>query len=106
MRMPTEGSRKSRSDETLERFDRLIKRLSSRRKESIRRSMARPLKLEAARTVYLIGCIILDMVIIPEIAAQLVGRLWLIPSLLVVLPLAYLEYRAHSRLFDAGLAGK
>lgn len=89
----------SRRDETLARYDLLAKRVSALRQESIKRSMARPLRLEMMRTAFLVGCILLDIVAIPEVLAQISARSWLLPSLLVLLPLAYFEYRIHDHFF-------
>jgi len=55
-------SASSQTEERMERIDGLLTRLSERRKESIRRSLQRPLKMEILRTSYLVGCIILDMI--------------------------------------------
>jgi hypothetical protein len=82
-----------------DRFDSLLKRFSERRKESIRRSMERPLKVEALRTAYLVGCVLLDFILIPIAIIDVLGHDLLFIAILVLLPLAYLEIRTYQFLF-------
>lgn len=82
-----------------ERVDSLLKRASKRRKESIERSLERPLSLEILRTGYLMGCIVLDFVFVPIGMMELLGRAGLYVFALALVALAYVEYRLHQRWF-------
>jgi len=92
---PTDPAREG----IVEKIDALMKRLSERRKESIRRSLERPLRVEIFRTCYLVGCILLDMIFLPIIAIETLGHDMLFVSVLILIPMIYLEYRAYLRLF-------
>ena len=80
-------------------FDSLLRRFSERRKESIRRSMERPLRMEALRTAYLVGCVLLDFILVPIAIIDVLGHDLLYIAILALLPLAYLEIRIHQFLF-------
>jgi hypothetical protein len=82
-----------------DRFDSLLRRFSERRKESIRRSMERPLKMEVLRMAYLVGCVLLDFIFVPIAIIEVLGHDLLYIVILVLLPLIYLEIRTHQFLF-------
>ena len=82
-----------------DRFDSLLRRFSERRKESIRQSLERPLKMEVLRTAYLIGCVLLDFILTPITIIEILGHDLLYVAILVLLPLAYLEIRIYQFLF-------
>jgi hypothetical protein len=82
-----------------DRFDSLLRRFSERRKESIRRSMERPLRMEVLRTAYLVGCVLLDFILVPIAVIEVLGHDLLYIVILVLLPLAYLEIRIYQLLF-------
>ena len=82
-----------------DRFDSLLWRFSERRKESIRRSMERPLRMEALRTAYLVGCVLLDFILAPIAIIEVFGHDLLYIAIIVLLPLAYLETRIYQLLF-------
>ena len=92
-------SAKGRMERTEDRVDSLLKRTSERRMESIERSLERPLSLEVLRTGYVIGCIILDLVFVPIGLVELLGRFGLYVLVLVLVALAYAEYRLHQLWF-------
>jgi len=82
-----------------ERVDGLLVRLSKKRREGIRKSLERPLRIEALRTVYIVGCILLDIVGLPIALVSVLGRIGLYVAFALLVPLAYLEYRAHDAWF-------
>lgn len=84
---------------TVERRDGLLKRMSERRKESIRRSLQRPLKMEILRTGYIVGCILLDIILVPIFVIETLGHDRLYITVLFLIPLIFLQYRAHRMLF-------
>jgi hypothetical protein len=83
-----------------DRIDSLMRRFSERRKESIRRSLERPLRTEVLRTAYLVGCILLDFILVPIAIIEVLGHDLLYMAVFVLLPLAYLELRTHQILFN------
>lgn len=86
-------------EQTEERVDSFLKRASKRRMESIERSLERPLSLELLRTGYLMGCIVLDLVIVPIGLMEILGRTGLYAFVFVLVALAYAEYRLHQSWF-------
>jgi hypothetical protein len=82
-----------------DRIEGLLRRFSERRKESIRRSMERPLKMEVLRTAYLVGCVLLDFILVPIVIIEILGHDLLYVAILVLLPLAYSEIRIYQLLF-------
>jgi len=90
----------SKLEQTEKRIDGLLKRISKRRQESIRKSMARPLKDEILRTVYLVGCVGVDMLVIPIVLYEVFGAWWLPATVLLLIPLFYIEYKLHDRWFS------
>ena len=94
---PTDPAREG----IVEKIDALMKRLSERRKESIRRSLERTLKIELLRTGYLVGCILLDMILLPIAVIETMGHDLLFVSVVILIPLIYLEYRIYQRLFQS-----
>ena len=89
----------SKLERTEKRIDGLLARISKRRQESIKKSMARPLKDEVLRTVYLVGCVGVDMLVIPIVLYEVFGGWWLPATLLLLIPLFYIEYKLHDRWF-------
>ncbi|OGS42046.1 MAG: hypothetical protein A3K67_03235 [Euryarchaeota archaeon RBG_16_62_10] len=97
----TESDRPSRVERAEKRVDRLMARASMSRKESIKRSMARPLRTELVRTGYVVGCVLIDLVLAPIVLANLLPDYWLYAAPLMLL-LAYAQYRIHKRFFSLG----
>ncbi len=89
----------SRTQETERSFDSLLESASQRRKESIRRSMARPLGTEMVRTSYIIACVLIDILLVPGLCVSVAGRAGLVIALVLLLPLVYVEQRAHRAWF-------
>jgi len=89
----------SKLEQTEKRIDGLLSRVSKRRQESIRKSMARPLKNEILRTIYLVGCVAVDLLVIPIVLYEAIGGWWLPATLLLLIPLFYIEYKLHDRWF-------
>jgi hypothetical protein len=89
----------SKLERTEKSIDGFLDRISKRRQESIRKSMARPLKDEILRTVYLVVCVSIDMLAIPIVLYDVVGDLWLLATVLILIPLFYIEYKLHDRWF-------
>lgn len=85
--------------ETEKRVDALLKQLSERRKESIKRSMARPLRLEVLRSGFIVGCMLLDIILVPSVLATLFGGTWCFVVLPVLIPLFYVELKVHEKWF-------
>lgn len=100
----TQGSSGTRRTE--DRFDSLVRRVSERRRDSISRSMQRPLKVEALRTLYLAACVLVDLLLIPIALSELVGRVWMLLVLFVVIPAAIAELRLHHMWFVEPYAGR
>lgn len=88
----------SRTERAENRTDGLLRRISERREESIKRSLERPLKMEVLRTAYLVGCVLLDFILVPIAIIDVLGHDLLYIAIFALLPLAYLEIRTH-RLF-------
>ena len=96
----TEGeSPKSRIEATEGRIDALLKGASVRKKRSIEHSLARPLKVEVLRMLYLVGCVIVDLVLLPSLLLSLFERPWGFVSLVLVIPVAAIELRLHRKWF-------
>jgi len=89
----------SKLEQTEKRIDGLLDRVSKRRQESIKKSMARPLKDEILRTVYLVGCVCLDLLVVPIVLYDVFGDWWLLATVLLLVPLLYIEYKLHDRWF-------
>jgi len=92
-------SKNSKLEQTEKRIDGLLDRVSKRRQESIKKSMARPLKDEILRTVYLVGCVCLDLLVVPIVLYDVFGDWWLLATVLLLVPLLYIEYKLHRRWF-------
>jgi len=84
---------------TEERVDGLLGSLSKRRREGIRKSLERPLRVEALRTAYITGCIVIDIIGLPVGLVSVFGRIGLVVAFGLVFPLGYLEYRVHNAWF-------
>ncbi|MGQ9587367.1 MAG: hypothetical protein ACUVT7_03160 [Thermoplasmata archaeon] len=90
---------KSKIEEAERSFDSLLERTSQQRKESIRRSMSRPLGTEMVRTSYIIACVLVDILLVPGLCVSVAGRTGLVIALVLLLPLVYVEQRAHRAWF-------
>lgn len=88
--------RKTGSGDRVEEF---LRSLSKRRRESIRKSMQRPLRIEILRTGFISACIVIDVVALPIALESLLGRLGLIVAVILLLPLGYLEWVLYERWF-------
>ena len=82
-----------------ERVDGLLVRLSKKRREGIRKSLEGPLRIQALRTGYISGCILIDIVGLPVALVSLFGRIGLVVALGLLVPLVYLENRVHTAWF-------
>jgi len=83
-----------------EKVDHVLKSASKHKKESIRKSMARPLGFEFLRTLYIVGCILLDLILLPSTLIVLLERPVAFASMVIVIPaMVYIEYRLHEKWF-------
>lgn len=83
-----------------ERVDGFLESLSKRRRDGIRKSLERPLRIQALRAGYISGCILIDMIALPVALVSVFGRIGLIVTLGLLVPLVYLEYRVHNAWFE------
>ncbi len=97
---PETDVRNGRFQAAIAKFDGIIKRASMRRRESIRQSMARPLRVEILRTGYIVGCVMVDTILIPIAMIELMGRQGLFISILILVPLLYVQHRLHINWFE------
>ena len=55
--------------------------------------------MEVLRTGFIVGCVLLDLVLLPIALTELLGRPGFLISILLLMPLAYFEYRIHTAWF-------